>query len=161
MITISDLKKMLSMEQEIIKEQTQGMNQADTLIQPQPGGNCMNWVLGHMLENQVTLLETLDGVPSIDKAELVRYYRESAPIQEDGEGVKSLDFLLAAHAQLHEAIQNRLDEMSEADFDQEITVRERKVIRGWRIFFLHFHYTYHIGQLELLRNLAGRTDKII
>jgi len=109
----------------------------------------------------VTLLETLEGVPPIDRSDLQRYVRESAPIQEEGEGVKSLEFLLSAHAQVHESIQKRLDEMSEADFDQEVTVRERKVIRGWRIFFLHFHFTYHVGQLELLRNLAGRTDKII
>jgi hypothetical protein len=27
--------------------------------------------------------------------------------------------------------------------------------------FLHFHYTYHLGQLETLRQLAGRRDKVI
>ncbi len=24
-----------------------------------------------------------------------------------------------------------------------------------------FHYTYHLGQLELLRQLTGRTEKLI
>jgi hypothetical protein len=33
--------------------------------------------------------------------------------------------------------------------------------RGARLFFYYFHETYHVGQTELLRQLAGRDDKII
>ena len=39
MISIADLRKLLSMEQSILEEQAQGFTQADTLLQPQPGGN--------------------------------------------------------------------------------------------------------------------------
>jgi uncharacterized damage-inducible protein DinB len=30
-----------------------------------------------------------------------------------------------------------------------------------RLFFLYFHETYHTGQTELLRQLAGTDDKVI
>ncbi|MGC8787954.1 MAG: hypothetical protein ACP5Q1_11065, partial [Anaerolineae bacterium] len=30
-----------------------------------------------------------------------------------------------------------------------------------RLFFLYFHETYHVGQTELLRQLAGTNDKVI
>lgn len=161
MITIPNLEKMLKMENELIYDQTNGLSQADTLIQPRPGGNCMNWVLGHLLENQISMLKALGGDSPIDPDSLARYKRESAPITKDGKGVLSLEVLLQGHDKVHAAITTRLSEMSELDFDIEIQHGERKVIRGWRVFFLHFHYTYHIGQLEQLRQLAGKTEKVI
>jgi hypothetical protein len=161
MITIADLIKMLVIENNLIHDQTNGLTQAETLIQPQPGGNCMNWVLGHLLESQVSMLKALDGISPIDPVLLERYKRESAPITADGESVLSLDYLLDGHDKVHAAIAARLSEMSEADIKVEIQQGERKVIRGWLVFFLHFHYTYHIGQLEQLRQVAGKTEKII
>jgi hypothetical protein len=160
MITKADLIKMLVIENNLIHDQTNGLSQADTLIQPQ-GGNCMNWVLGHLLESQISMLKSIDGISPIDPVLLGRYKRESAPITADGEGVLSLDALLDGHDKVHAAIAVRLSDMSETDFEVEIQQGERKVIRGWRVFFLHFHYTYHIGQLEQLRQLAGKTEKVI
>ena len=32
---------------------------------------------------------------------------------------------------------------------------------GERLVFLHWHETYHVGQLELLRQLAGTNDAVI
>ena len=161
MITIQDFIRLLTMENNLIHDQTNGLTQADTLIQPLPGGNCMNWVLGHLLESQISMLKALDGISPIDPVLLDRYKRESAPIKLHGEGVMTLQSLLEGHDTLNAAIVNRLSEMNEVDFEVEIQQGERKVIRGWRVFFLHFHYTYHIGQLELLRQLAGKTEKVI
>jgi len=121
----------------------------------------MNWVLGHLLESQFSMLKAIDGISPIDPVVLDRYKRESAPITADGEGVLSLNYLLDGHDKVHAAIAARLSEMNEIDFEVEIQQGERKVIRGWRVFFLHFHYTYHIGQLEQLRQLAGKIEKII
>ena len=161
MIVIVDLIKMLKMEISLIHDQTNGLSHADTLIQPRPGGNCMNWVLGHLLENQISMLKAIGGDSPIDPESVARYQRESAPISSDGEGVLLLEELLDGLDKVHSAIATRLSEMSEEDFDLEIQYGERKAIRGWRVFFLHFHYTYHIGQLEQLRQLAGKTEKVI
>jgi uncharacterized damage-inducible protein DinB len=30
-----------------------------------------------------------------------------------------------------------------------------------RLAFAHWHETYHVGQLELLRQLTGKNDKVI
>jgi len=51
--------------------------------------------------------------------------------------------------------------MSDADFTREIEFRGRTITVGWRVLFLNFHFTYHVGQLELLRQLAGRSEKLI
>ena len=161
MISSADLRKILSMEQSILEEQTQGLTQADTLLQPQPGGNCMNWVLGHLLDNQVLMLETLGGESPVEKSMLSRYSRGSQPVKGEEAGLLDLVELLESHAKVNAALLARLEQLNEEDFEREITVYERQTTVGWRVFFLHFHYTYHIGQLEFLRNLAGKTEKVI
>ena len=161
MVTIPELIKILKLENRLVHDQTRDLTHADTLIQPKPSGNCMNWVLGHLLDTLIEILQVLGGESPITSEHLERYTRESEPITGDGKEVVKLDELLDGHDLVHEAIVARLGELSEKDFETEIVVGEKSVVRGWRVFFLHFHYTYHIGQLELLRQLAGKADKVI
>ena len=161
MITVHNLQQILKIENNIIHEQVNGLSQADSLLQPQPGGNCVNWVLGHLLTSQLEIIRALDGLPPFTPSVIARYDRDSLPVREDGEGVLPLSTLLNMHDQVQEVLDKLLDTIKEEDFEKEILVGERNVNLGWRVFFLHFHYTYHIGQLEYLRQLAGKLDKII
>lgn len=161
MIPIADFKKILSVQQEIIEEQTRGLSQSDTLIQPQPGGNCMNWVLGHLLDNLILILESLGGTSPIEIQSLKRYERGSEPVRGQAEDILDIAYLLHGLETVHRAVQEKLDLMTEADFAREVPHWDSTAPLGWRVFFLEFHHTYHVGQLELLRNLAGRTEKVI
>ena len=78
MFSTQEFIRILSIEQNVVQMQTKELTQADTLIQPQPGGNCMNWVLGHLLDNQITVLELLGGESPVSQSELAAYQRESA-----------------------------------------------------------------------------------
>jgi hypothetical protein len=51
--------------------------------------------------------------------------------------------------------------MDEAALAREYASGDRKTTVGQRAFFLYFHETYHVGQTELFRQLAGKDDKII
>ncbi len=161
MLAPQDFIRLLSIENQLICDQTAGLTQADTLIQPQPGGNCMNWVLGHILESQGSMLKVLGGSLPFDPAELEIYKRESQPITGAAPGVLSLERLLEGLGAVHAAIVARLGQMEPEDFARVITQGERTFTLGWRFLFLHFHYTYHVGQLEQLRQLAGHTDKVV
>ena len=161
MITIRDLQRILEMENEIIHDQTAGLSQADSLLQPQPGGNCLNWVVGHLLTNQLEVIDAIGGTPPFDSDILAIYERNSEPIRGDEERILALNTMVSMHDQIHQVINDILNKMMEDDFENEIQIGERKMKLGWRVFFLHFHYTYHIGQLEFLRQMAGKLDKII
>ncbi len=161
MITIDDFSRMMQMENRIIHDQTKDLTQADTLIQPQPGGNCMNWVLGHSLETLITILETLEGSSPVDKKSLARYPHGSEPVLEQEPGVWRLEELLAGFDRVQQAITCQLQTMDDEDFQKEILWNEKTVTVGWKLLFFFFHFTYHAGQLELLRNLAGHTEKVI
>ena len=51
--------------------------------------------------------------------------------------------------------------MSPDELAQEVDSFLGKTTLGQVVFFLYFHDTYHTGQLEALRQLAGKDDKVI
>jgi hypothetical protein len=161
MIGIDDFSKMLSGELDILRKQTDGLTTKDSLLQPQPGGNCLNWVMGHLVVNLVEILEVLDGELLDGLPDLTRYRIGSEPIRGEEEGVLALSDLVDIYERLTNKIIDRLSQMDEADFKEETDFWQGKSRRGYVAFFYFFHNTYHLGQLEFLRNLAGKTGKII
>jgi hypothetical protein len=161
MPTQKDFIRLLNIEHNLIKMQTQGLEHEDTLIQPQPSGNCMNWVLGHLLDNQIEQLELLGVDSPVERKMLVAYKRDSEPLSQGCPDALKLDQLLEGLDAVQAVLIQRLEGMSEADFEKEVPYRDKMMTVGWRFLFMHFHYTYHIGQLELLRQLAGHTEKLI
>ena len=161
MITIEEFSKMLAGEQDLMLKQLDGLSHADSLLQPQPAGNCMNWVIGHLVVNLADILTTLGGELPADLPNLEHYGFGSEPILCEETGVLQLPVLLEAYAGLDTRITERLDQMTDADFDEKIDFFQGPNRRGYVAFFYFFHHSYHIGQLEQLRNLAGHTEKLI
>lgn len=161
MITKDEFTKMLSWEHDILLQQTAGITDAESLLQPQPGGNCLNWVLGHLVVNLADILKVLGGETPSDLAELSHYSFGSDPIHSESPEVIPLQVLIKDYEHLSTLVTEKLSQMKEADFDEEIDFWQGKHRRGYVAFFYYFHNTYHLGQLEQLRNLAGKTEKVI
>ena len=90
-----------------------------------------------------------------------RFGYGSEPVLGKEEGLPSLETFLNSIDKLHAAITTQLKSMREEDFDEEIPViREQMQRRGYWALFFFFHHSYHTGQLEFLRNLAGHTEHI-
>jgi len=161
MITKDEFIKMLAWEQDLLRKQTDGITHAESLLQPQPGGNCLNWVMGHLVVNLVDILNILGGEAPPDLPDLSHYTIGSDPIRCDSPEVIPLQVLVDHYDHLTTLVLDRLNQMKDADFDQEIDFWQGKSRRGYVAFFYYFHNTYHLGQLEQLRNLAGKTEKVI
>ncbi len=117
--------------------------------------------MGHLVKYLGEILKVLGGQLPDDLPNLSIYGYGSEPIRVDHPGVQPLPVLLGAFEQLTRLITDRLAAMSESDFDQEVEFWQGKVRLGYNAFFYFFHHSYHIGQLEQLRNLAGKTEKVI
>ena len=162
MITISEYAHILEREQDIIHLQTEGLGDTELLVQPANGGNCMEWTLGHIADGLKTILRVLDALPPEHLPDLSRYQRGSEPILGPEPGLLGREALINALDCLHAAVQTRLAEMKEAAFDEEMIIFGSQAHRrGWWAHFFLFHHSYHVGQLEIQRNLAGRTEKLI
>jgi hypothetical protein len=161
MITPKEYQSMLEGNLELIKEQIKDVSDSEMLIQPPNGGNCMLWTLGHLTESLIPILRFLDGKKPEGLTDLSRFERGSEPILGPEAGLMTASELMTAYEVLHQAVLEKLEPMTDADFDEEVPGFGRPARRGWMLFFMEFHHAYHIGQLELLRNLAGHTEKII
>jgi len=141
---------------------TEGISQEESLRQPQEGGNCLNWVAGHMVASRDIILGILGQEKVWGETEEERYARGSEPI------TSSEDALSFAKIQ--------------ADFE----TAQRRIVAGLRsispealaapapfsvvgdpdekvislLASLIFHDAYHVGQTGTLRRFLGQDGAI-
>ena len=161
MLTGAKLAKNYKRNATIIKWQADGLSHADTLIQTPYHINCLNWVLGHIAEGRDGVLEEVGTDRVANPGELDRYLYESEPILGEGPGVVPLERLLEIISTTQERLEAALGALSAEDLAVETTEDERTTTLADRVHFAYFHDTYHTGQTELLRQVAGKNDHII
>jgi hypothetical protein len=140
----------------IINKQAADLSHEQMMLQLPFRGNCFNWVLGHITANRDRALQALGADTILTEAERERYLRGSDPVTEEETAVDSQK-LLAAINQFQE---NILPALESADLSAIYNEEHNQTVAE-RIAGLHWHETYHIGQLELLRQLAGTNDRIL
>lgn len=162
MITLQNLADAYGRNLEIIKLQTEGLTQQDSLIQLPFRANCLNWVVGHILTNRCNILGLLDAIDLRPGVNLDHYERESDPIQAAAEGVLVLSELITHLETTQRRLEEALENETEESLQRMTPYRDRpeRPVAFW-LFFLYFHDSYHVGQTELLRQAAGVDDKII
>lgn len=154
------LTQSYGMTRYIIRLQTDGLTHEDSLLQPPFRGNCLNWVLGHIIAGRDTALELLGQSPLWREEEASRYRTGSEPVT-NSEQALPLERLLSDLDQSQQCIESALERISPEELAQATTFRGSEQTLGQALAGLHWHETYHTGQLELLRQLAGKNDAII
>ncbi|MBL8165289.1 MAG: DinB family protein [Anaerolineae bacterium] len=164
---MTDVKSLITTAERnfgVLKREVEGLTHADSLVQPPFRGNCLNWVVGHVTQSRDKMLQAL-GEASVWTAEQIdRYERESEPITADMPGVIPFEQMMADLAITQERLLGALKRCEQTTLD----TRAPEVIKGlpeWSIgetlAFLLWHETYHVGQTNLLRQVAGKNDKTI
>lgn len=144
----------------IIHRQTEGITNEESVIQPPVRGNCMNWILGHIVNDRNLVLSLLGGEPVFNKAETERYQRESDPIAGFDDGLP-FDQLIEKFDISQKRIIEGLRSITPERLAEIDIAGTRNEEVGALISFIHWHETYHTGQFEILRQLAGKNDKVI
>ena len=155
------LANVFKRNQWVIDEQTKGLSHADCLLQPEKRGNCLNYVLGHILVHRDMILEMVGEDPIMSTEQNARYGYGSDPVEGDGPDVIPLENLLQMLTQSGEALVEAIKAMTSEDLEREMQSGEKKNTVGERIEFYSWHETYHVGQTEYLRQLAGMDDRVI
>jgi hypothetical protein len=144
----------------IIHRQVNGISHEESLMIPPFGANCINWVIGHILTNRDTCLALMNLPRLLTKRENEVYTRGSLPLV-DAAQAADLTLLLE---KLDLSLRQITAAIEERDADQMVemvTFGVQPQPLNEVLHFLMWHETYHTGQLELLRQFTGRTDKII
>ena len=154
-----ELLQTLERHNYVIKRQTDGLTHEQSLLQPALRGNCMNWVLGHMLEVRNEILQQLDQPSVLPTPEAAFYQSESAPITPSSPALP-LATLLTGFDESLACIEQGLQSVPEEKMATIINQERQATLRA-SISFSVWHEAYHLGQLEYLRQLTGVNDKVI
>ena len=148
--------------QSVVRVNTAGLTQEDSLVQPRPDGNCLNFVVGHLVNVYDKILPLLGQEPVMGDA-VARYERGSPPIVGPAEAME-LDELLAAFDTQTDRFQAGLATLTPEALERpmpgpdsggELTETLRSLLGT-----ILFHQAYHAGQTGLLRRIAGKPGAI-
>ena len=140
-----------------------GVTHEESLVAPDAGGNCVNWIAGHLLASRGRILTLLGGEAVLSEEEMQPYRRgakgfapaSALPLGRLTDGLqRSGNEILERLASLPEG---SLDEMLDPS---TFPVPPEIPTRGALISFLLFHESYHGGQIGLLRRMLGKKGGI-
>jgi uncharacterized damage-inducible protein DinB len=146
----------------IIKMQTEGLTHEESMIQLPFRANCMNWIVGHLVTNRNNILKLLDAEDHIDPISVDRYIRDSDPITADSTDALPLEQLIQLLEHTQENMASSLEAITNDELERNVAFfgNTEMTVGEWLIFFF-FHDSYHAGQAEILRQAAGKDDKVI
>lgn len=145
---------------DIIHQQLKDVTYAESLLQPPFRGNCINWVIGHILTIRDECFELL-GLPALlNESQRKNYGYGSEPIT-DSTRAYNLSAMVNVLDQSLDTLVKKLESLSQADLDREVHIWRGPLPLSAGISFMLWHESYHTGQLELLRQLTGKNDHVI
>ena len=161
-MTGSDLAKMYEFSYLAIKRNLEDLSHADSIVTPANGGNCLNWVLGHVVTARNVMLQLTGGSPVMTGDAVNVYKRGSSPCGSEGflDLATLRGFLDDSQQQLLPNVaalsDNALASPVPAPYNRPPLIGSL----GDALVRLHYHEGYHNGQIGLLRRIAGKEGAI-
>ncbi len=163
-MTGNDLASMYEFSYLAINRNLNELNHEDTVFIPEPSGNCINWVLGHIVSARgMVLLLTDAGQPILTQEESASYQRGSAAMK-PGDQAMQLAQLKSAFEDSQKKLVPALQSLSQEALAAPVPEKYKRPPLtgsvGDALVRLCYHEGYHNGQIGLLRRLAGKEGAI-
>jgi len=161
-MTGSDLAKMYEFSYGAIKRNLDDLTHAESVVTPPSGGNCLNWVLGHVVVARNTVLRLAGGTPMLTGENMAVYQRGSSPCGSDGflDLATLRGYLDDSQQQLLAALAALSDHALASPVPEAMNRPPLTGSVGDALIRLHYHEGYHNGQIGLLRRIAGKDGAI-
>ncbi len=131
-----------------------GIDDAQSLWQPTPDVNSINWLAGHLISTRCGIARQLGLTPVWDDATREVYKFGSDRLSGEGVGVLSVARLSTDFNAAHESIDAALRGLA-AGFLSEVSISPRFATRAEHLLYLQFHEAHHAGQVMTLREQLG------
>ena len=135
----------------------EGVSHDESLIQPHPGGNCLNWVVGHLASSRDQTRKILGLEPALGETENPVYARSAEPLT-DASKATPFDQLTAGFAKDQDDIVAAMAALTPEQLAAKAPfspLNNPEETVGTLLAGLVFHEAYHIGQTGVLRRIAG------
>jgi uncharacterized damage-inducible protein DinB len=144
----------------VIQRNLEGVSHEDSLRPLNPGGNSLNWIVGHLVRTRNDVLQLLGGPPMFAPSELAVYEAgRFAPEQ-----ALSIDELKRRFDAIGPALTAALERATPEQLSNKAPLspsgNPNETI-GSLLASIAFHEAYHLGQTGLARRLLGKQGAIL
>jgi len=143
---------------------TEDITDEEALVFPAGDANCMNWIVGHIIDARNQLLTLLKEQPVWDNEEFDYYARGANPKQSLKlflPFTRLIEYFKSSYERVAEGIKNatsdQLDNIFTISLKDGTTINH--TLLEWLTVF-SFHESYHTGQTGMLRRVLGKEGKI-
>lgn len=146
----------------VVKLNLENISHEESLIQPEGGMNCINWVVGHLVCIYNNVLPMLGQEQVFETEAIKRYARGSKPLREAAEALE-LQRLIAAWDEASKRIDAGLANLTPEALNGPAPFspgNDPKETISSLLSLVCFHQAYHAGQLGILRRAVGKQGAI-
>ncbi len=134
------------------------LSDADMLVRPVPGANHIAWQLGHLLNSEHQMIESVwpGTMPALPEGFAAKYTPESSKFDSPG-AFHSKEAYLKAYEQQRAGTLKALEKVSEADLDKPAPEQMRAYAPtyGDVLALQGSHWLMHAGQWAIVRRKLG------
>ena len=127
-----------------------GITHEESVFQLPFEHNCMNWILGHIVTNRSHVLETVDVTHVWQEEVRALYHTETPPIRPEDKSVQ-IENLVKYLDESVELLKDALENVNDKWLDEKHTNYRGEKPRYAHMTGFHWHESFHLGQLEILR----------
>ena len=144
----------------VLERNLAGVTNEESLRRPQPGGNTMNWIVGHVVRTRNQALGLLGEKPLYDDSDFEAYGAGGSnpprilPIDELKRRFDALGPLLGS------ALERTTPPQLSAAAPFSPTGNPNETV-GTLLSSIAFHEAYHLGQTGLSRRLLGKAGALL
>lgn len=156
------LRHLAQLTRDVVRLNVEGVSHEQSLIQPRPAGNCMNWVVGHLVAIYNEVLPQLGQEPVIPRGLLTHYARGSEPITRAADALPFMD-LVATWDEACDLVDAGLAQLPSERLGEVIPhspTGDPYETMDSLLGTVLFHQAYHAGQLGILRRISGKPGAI-
>ena len=136
-----------------IKMQIEGLTHADNMKQLPFPANCMNWNIGHIMVYREEYLGAIAGESGADPNEFAIYGAGSEPLTDSAKAIQ-LDTLIERLDAGTERLITAFQSLPPGKLNEPHESHAGNTLDDYLLFYVVVHEAYHLGLLEILRELA-------
>lgn len=146
----------------VVRRCADGFSQEESLMKPETGGNCLHWVMGHLLHVYDQMLPGM-GQDAVMETGATDRFKQGAPALKDSEITMDVAVMMAAWDEAAKRVDAGLAELTAERLDAKVPFspsnNPNETLRTL-LTTLFFHQAYHAGQAGLLRRMVGKPGAI-
>lgn len=134
----------------LIHRFVEGVTHEESVLQLPFEHNCMNWILGHIVTNRSHVLETVGATHKWQENIRALYHTETPPVRPESQSIR-FESLVKYLDESVESLKNALENVSDEYLEEAHTNYRGEKTRFSHITGFHWHESFHLGQLEILK----------